>query len=321
MAYDLIGTAGLTEGLKQFYSRKLLERALPNFVHLQWADTNGIPRNNGKSIEWRRYERPTATTTALTEGTPGSQTNVTISIVTATISQYGQYDVITDVVDMQNYDPIIGQLTEVFGETMADSLDQVARNVITAGSTVQYASVATTRGGASGVGSGMLLNFAEVREAVATLENNDASKYDGGKFAAIIHPHTKYDLFADSDVIQSFQQAGERGMGNQMMTGELGTFYGVDWVVTSNARVQSSLGLSNVDVYQTLIMGRGFYGSVSYDAMGNEIIVKPVGSAGTSDPLNQIGSVGWKANLAVAILNENFGVRIEHAASLGQALK
>jgi len=321
MAYDLIGVAGLTNGLKQYYSRKLLERAIPSFVHLNWAVRDGIPRNNGKSIEWRRYERPTATTTALTEGTPGAQTNITISIVTATVSQYGQYDIISDVVDLQNYDPIIGQLTEVFGETMADSLDLVARNVMTAGTTVQYASVATTRGGASGVGSGMVINFAEVREAVATLENANALRYDDGAYAAIIHPHTKYDLFADSDVIQSFQQAGERGMGNQMMTGELGKFYGVTWVVTSNAHVQSSLGLSNVDVYQTVIMGRGYYGATSYDAMGNEIIVKPVGSAGTSDPLNQIGSVGWKANLAVARLNENFAVRIEHAASLGQALK
>lgn len=321
MAYDLIGTAGLTNGMKQYYSRKLLERALPNFVHLNWADNDGIPRNNGKSIEWRRYERPTATTTALTEGTPGAQTNITISIVTATVSQYGQYDIISDVVNLQNYDPIIGQLTEVFGETMADSLDQIARNVITAGTTVQYASVATTRGGASGVGSGMVLNFAEVREAVATLRNNNAMPVEGDSFIGIIHPHTEYDFFADSDVIQSTQNAGERGDSNPLMTGSLRKFYGVRWVVTSQARVQSSLGLSNVDVYQTLIMGRGFYGATKYDAMGNEIIVKPIGSAGTNDPLNQVGSVGWKANLAVARLNENFAVRIEHAATLGQALK
>ncbi len=51
---DLLGTAGMTVGMKQFYSRQLLERAVPNFIHVGHGVQDGIPRNNGRSLEWPR---------------------------------------------------------------------------------------------------------------------------------------------------------------------------------------------------------------------------------------------------------------------------
>uniref|UniRef100_A0A6M3IZC4 Putative capsid protein n=1 Tax=viral metagenome TaxID=1070528 RepID=A0A6M3IZC4_9ZZZZ len=312
---DLIGAAGLTVGMKQTYSRRLLERALPSFVHMLYGDKNGLPTGGGKSIEWRRYERPSAATTALTEGTAGAETNVTISNVQATISQYGAYDKFSDLVDTQNFDPFIAQETDVFGEQMGDTLDQIVRNVMAGGTTVQYASIALTRGGASGVASGMYLNFAEIREVVDTLRRNDARPFEDGNYAGIIHPDTERDMFADSDIVTTFQQAGVRGDGNQMMRGEAGVFHGIKWVRTSNARIFSSVGKSGADVYGTMVFGKGFYGVLDLDAARPQVIVKQVGSSGADDPLNQYGSIGWKAAITAAILDQNFGVRIEHVTS------
>lgn len=315
MATELLGTAGLTNSMKQFYSRMLLERALPNFVHMDWGRKDGLPRNGGKSIEWRRYTRPAAATTALTEGTPPSATNVTVANVQATISQYGAYDIFSDMVDLQNFDPFLAQETEVFGEQMADSLDIIVRDVIAGGTTVQYASTATTRGGPSGVASGMYLTYAEVREAAATLRRNDAKPFADGNYIWIIHPDTERDMFSDSDIIQSFQQAGARGDSNPMFRGEIGTFYGGRFVRTSNAKIFSSAGRSGADVYGTLVFGQNWYGVVDLAAMRPQVIVKQVGSAGADDPLNQYGTVGWKAAITAAILDQNMGVRIEHVTS------
>jgi N4-gp56 family major capsid protein len=44
-------------------------------------------------------------------------------------------------------------------------------------------------------------------------------------------------------------------------------------------------------------------------------IIKPLGSAGSADPLDQRQTSGWKATHAVTRLNEAFAVRIEHAVS------
>lgn len=321
--YELIGAGGLTTELKLHYNKLLFARAKPLLVHMQFGRKDGIPRNEGRAVSWRRFDRPAANTTALTEGTPGAVTRLSVLEVQATISQYGTHSHYTDLVSLQTIDPYISNVTEVFAEQMAISLDTVVRDVMLAGTTIQYASAATTRGGASGVGSGMVLNYAEVREAVATLRSNDAPPFPefGNKYAGIIHPNTEYDLMADSDVIQSFQQAGVRGEDNPIFKGAIGDFYGVRWFVTSRAGTQDSLGLSNVDVYTTLILGKGYYGMVDYDAMRAEVIVKPIGSAGSEDPLNQVGSIGWKAAIAAARLDNAFAVRIEHSVTLDQGLK
>jgi hypothetical protein len=56
-----------------------------------------------------------------------------------------------------------------------------------------------------------------------------------------------------------------------------------------------------------LVLGKGAGRRVDIDGANAEIIVKPIGSAGSTDALNQRGSVGWKVNgYAAAITNENY---------------
>lgn len=75
-------------------------------------------------------------------------------------------------------------------------------------------------------------------------------------------------------------------------------------------------GAEGVDVYATLIFGENAYGTTSLQDGGLEHIVKQLGSAGSSDPLNQRATVGWKATKVTVRLVEAFMIRIETAASL-----
>ena len=45
------------------------------------------------------------------------------------------------------------------------------------------------------------------------------------------------------------------------------------------------------------------------------MIVKPKGSAGSADPLNQRSTVGWKATKTACILTQAFMVRVETASA------
>ena len=74
-------------------------------------------------------------------------------------------------------------------------------------------------------------------------------------------------------------------------------------------------GAEGVDVYATLIFGDNAYGTTSLADGGLEHIVKQLGSAGSSDPLNQRATVGWKATKVTVRLVEAFMIRIETAAS------
>jgi len=63
-------------------------------------------------------------------------------------------------------------------------------------------------------------------------------------------------------------------------------------------------------VYGCLFIGKGAYGVIDLSE-GTEVIVKPRGSSGTADPLDQRSSVGWKGVHAAAILYDEYILRVE----------
>jgi hypothetical protein len=74
-------------------------------------------------------------------------------------------------------------------------------------------------------------------------------------------------------------------------------------------------GAEGRDVYATLILGDNAYGTTQPAGEGLQHIIKQLGSAGTSDPLNQRATVGWKAGKVTVRLVEAFMVRIETAST------
>lgn len=74
-------------------------------------------------------------------------------------------------------------------------------------------------------------------------------------------------------------------------------------------------GAEGRDVYATLVLGDNAYGTTSLENGGLQHIVKQLGSAGTSDPLNQRATAGWKADKVTVRLTEAFMVRIETAST------
>ena len=65
-----------------------------------------------------------------------------------------------------------------------------------------------------------------------------------------------------------------------------------------------------------MIIGKDAYGVVDIAGSSKpEIFIKQLGSGGTTDPLNQRATVGWKAAYTAVRLNELAMVRIETAAS------
>ena len=79
-------------------------------------------------------------------------------------------------------------------------------------------------------------------------------------------------------------------------------------------------GAEGRDIYSTLMLGSNAYGTVDIEGGGLETIVKQLGSAGTSDPLNQRATVGWKAIKTAKRLVETWILRIETACTFNHNL-
>lgn len=310
-----------------FYSRTLLTRAIPLFIHTMWGQVRDIPRQAGtNTVRFRRYGNLTAATTPLSEGVTPAGSQLSQTVITATVQQYGDYITVTDVVTYESPDAELMIAAEVLGDQAGDTLDQLCRDVMNAGTNVQYANGAGAR---ASIDSTDLITAAaggaEVKMAIRTLKNNNTRKVTSminpstgynttpvnSCFVGIVHPDTTYDL----DSLDGWTPVEKYSSQMGVMEGEVGKFKEVRFVETTNAKVFAGAGASSIDVYSTLIMGRDFYGvtRISGEAMQN--IVKPLGSGGTADPLNQRATSGWKATFVAKILNDDFGVRIEHAVS------
>lgn len=322
MADQPTTTSEVTVAVNNWYSPALLIRAVSNFVHTRWGQVRDIPKNSGETIKFRRYGNLNAATTALTEGVTPTGSQLSITDVTATPLQYGDFVTLTDKLQFTTLDPLLVETAEILGDQAGDTLDQLARDVILAGTTVQYASTASGR---TQITATMVMSAAEAREAVMTLEIAKAkvimdmidptdafnSVPVGKAYVGIIHPKTHRDLKNDSAWIPVVKYSSK----TNVMDDEVGAIDNVRFVNTPNAKVFAAGGSSGIDVYGTIILARDFYGVTRITGEALRNIIKSLGSAGTADPLDQRSTSGWKATFITKRLNEAFAVRIEHGVT------
>lgn len=318
MTVERLGVNGMTNEMKQFYDRKLLSVAELDLIFMNYGVKRPIPAGQGKSIEFRRFEKIDASVGSYTlvEGTMPTETQATISAVSATISQYGAYSKVSDLLEIQGYDPVIAEFTEKYGLQMREVLDGTVRNSLSSATTVQYADIAHQVGtsGTGAVGSGQYLTAAELMEFKRTLRRNGARTINGAYICAI-HPDNTKDLMEDPDIRDDFRWTDP----SAIKEGKIGRWMGIDFVETNNLRIRSSYGMSGADTYEVLMFGQEFYGITELSALAARMIIHPRGSGGHTDPLEQYSTVGWKAALATAILNNDFGGIIYCASSRSNA--
>lgn len=325
-----VNATQFSDAIKTEYNSRLLMRALPRLVHGHGGESAVLSKVG--SYEWRKYGSLNAVTSSLTEAaTPAEQAAPSLSLVTATPSWYGAWIQHSDVVEMQSLDPLVLEVSAVLGEQAGLSVDTIERNALVSGLTAMYS------GGETATAS---LNYPEdeisykdIVKAIATLEAANTRPLEGNDFMLILHPHSWASLMNDPTFVNMWVQEAD---GKALRDGYVGKILRCQIYVTSNAYENADAGAgSTTDVYTAILLGKEAFGVAgmagldprwvdnagpeSMDGMtgqtvGNvaEIIVKPIGSSGTNDPLNQRGTVGWKVTNDIQILNSAFGIALQH---------
>lgn len=304
------------------YQRTLLLRVTANFVYTKWAQMADIAQGAGTNqVRFRRYGNLTAATTALSEGVTPAGSQLSVASVTASTSQYGDYITLTDKVDMETQDPIITTTTELLGDQASDTFDQLTRDVLTAGTSVFYANGVAGRANVAAN-----VSLTDYRKIARALRKNNAKKVtriitatDGvgttpvkAAFVALISPDTHYDLKTLTGFIPVAQYPSSTTL---LDMNEVGSLDEIRFVETTNGKLFTGAGSGGVDVHADVILAQDAYGITRITGKSLEQIFKPLGSAGSADPLNQRQTVGWKATFVAYRLNENFMYRYEHAVT------
>lgn len=319
-------------GVQAFYDRNLLSRAQPNDVHGRFGQKRPVPKGSGNQIKFRRYSQLAAATTALVEGVTPTGSALSVTDVTSTLAQYGDFVTLTDMVSMTNQDSVVTEATDVLGDQAGTTIDVVRRDVLVAGTNVGYASAVANRlalvNKLTGPDLDKAIRFLKGQNAKYMKEGISASQNIGTgpvrkAFIGLVHPDVEFDL----ETITGYKSVSEYGSQEGVIEDEIGSYKNIRFVTSTNCKIWGDAttattagykvsGSGKNDVYATLIIAAEAYGLSPLSGNAMSTYVKPLGSAGSADPLDQRSTVGWKATTITTILNQAWMIRIESLASV-----
>jgi N4-gp56 family major capsid protein len=323
MAARLSTDANMTaQELRTFYAALLIETAKPRILHGKFGKTVNVPLHYGPTINFRKFSDIATTVTALTEGTAGAEVTFTVTSITTSLPEFGQWAYGSQRLFDMAIDDIEGEVTQKLGEAAGKSLDLITLAILRTGTGVVYGGTAA---GDSWVASN--LSVAMLRKAAFILKRNGADPFVfGGKrrYVGLTTAEALYDLVQDSTLTTAMQYGygnnlsdNEANLLDGMIAPELDVM-GVRLFDTTQAvsAYASSLGWSLTrHIYATMVIGKDAYGVVSQDGNSMKRYFIPAATPDKSDILQQRWYMGWKAVHNAVIMNNSNMVRIEHAIS------
>lgn len=322
----LTTTSDIPVNISGYYDRNLLERALPLLVHDRFGQVRPLPKNKGTKITFRRWGAFAAATTPLVEGVTPTGKKFSSTEIVADLKEYGDYGTLTKWFSMVGLDASLIEAGEVLGEQAGDTVDQIIRAALVAGTSVRRANGVGSRGAVA-----TAIDDNDVDSIIRTLEGNNAKKinsaiYGGAKintypirpcYPVICHTDCRQDI----EGLSGFKSTEEYASQKDMMPEEIGTVKNLRFLLTTNAKIWTSTGVAvgstglkaidstNIDVYAMLVFAKNAYGITPLGKRNIANIVKKFGAG--DDPLNQRGTSGWITAITAKILNDDFLIRAE----------
>lgn len=294
-------TSSTLSGLMQiFYDKVFLDRAEMELRYDFGAQKKTMPKNSGKTVYFNRFSPLPVATTALNENTNPSGVDMSSTVVSATIAEYGNYTRVSSLFEMTSLDEGLKEHVEVMSQNAGETLDTLIAAELSANATAQIVSGKAL----TAVAATDTLTGAEIRKAVRTLKKNKAKAFDDGLFRAIIPVSAAYDLRGNSEWLNANTYVNT----DLYKNGGIGALHGVKFVETNNEIYEAS----TVNVYHTYVFGKNAYGMLNLAGQPEKrIIVKNPGMSDTSNPLDMYSTIGWKAYFVAKVLNSAWVIAIK----------
>lgn len=307
MADNLTTTTQVDPAVSTFYDRVLLAYAKPKLVHSKFATIKDLAAKKGNTMKFRRYSKLSTATTPLSEGVTPDGSRLAKTDLTAVIKQYGDYVHVTDIVDLTVEDPELTVAAEMLGVQMGETTDEIVRDILVACSSTTNASNGTngetptelSKTDIDGVARTLMSNDAEMLTPMIKAGQGEGTSPVRAAYWGI----AKTNLIEDLEAVSGFRSISQYPNQVNVDDAEWGSTGNVRWLVSSVAHISTG---DSPDTFKLPIIGKNAYGIINLEAGNAKTIVKPFGSGGTSDPLNQRATSGWKSMFVSRILNDNF---------------
>lgn len=270
----------------------------------------------GSVVTFRFVTDLAAATTPLDERSDLDAVIPSSTTLSITLAEYGNVIKDTKFAHATGYIPLDPITAELIGYNMGDTQDQLAADVLHAGTTVEYGGDATTRGGVgTGLVAGDELTASLVRKQKARLRGSSVMPLKGGYYVSTIHPDVALDLREETGDA-NWRAPHNYAQPNEIWTGEVGVFEGFRFVETARAGLITDGGDGNVDAYQTLFLGKQCLAKAFPIVAGfgprPKVVPGPV-----TDHLRRFVPMGWHWIGAYKIFRQEAVRRVETASSIG----
>jgi N4-gp56 family major capsid protein len=305
----------------------LLKRGHEDMILEKFGQTYVLPTKSTKTAKFRRYEVLPLATTPLVEGVTPAGTKPTFTDYTVSIEQYGDFIPYTDAIEDTHEDPVLKENTALLTQQATETIETLRWNVVKAGTNVFYAN-GTVR---TDVNTPITLALQRkatrallrqrakhIREIVSS-DTRFNKESIARAFVGICHTDVENDIRNIPGYTDPKNYSGVVVWAN-----EIGSVENVRYVrstlftpfLEGGGTKGAMIGVTQADVYPVIIFAQDAYGIVPLKGKSAaSIIAHNPGSSGSSDPLNQRGTIGWKTWQASVILNDLWLVRLEVAAT------
>lgn len=310
---------------------EMLKRGQPHLIIQQFGQAKPLGKNQTDTQKFRRYERLSAATTALTEGVTPSGSQPTTTDYTATLAQYGDFLEMTDVIQDLHTDPVLQEYSGMIGEQAALTVETIAFGILKAGTTAYLAN------GSARTDVNTPLTKDLQRKAIRGLKRqlarpftkkiSSSTKFNTenvqASFIGLIHP----DLEPTVEAMPGFKHVSDYGsmtpyeseFGNVGDVRYLTSTVFEAWADGGGAYAGSGTSMistsgTSADVYPVLYLSPDAFGVVPLKGANamTPMVLNPNKPRG-GDPLGQRGSVAWKTYFTAVILNQSWMARAEVA--------
>jgi N4-gp56 family major capsid protein len=314
---------------------KVLERAGPQLCLDVAADSKPVPKNAGNAVNFRRWVNPAVSTTPVTEGVTPTARALAHADYNATINRFAEVFEESRVnYDLDVWDSVKGA-SDVLGDLISRTREQIRWNVAKAGSSVIYnTSSITTRNTVNGA-----LTVGRLDVATRSLQANKAmvftqlQKASTAVSTAGVMP--AYFAFGHTDLLPDLQRlsgfravselanippearnpllVGARGSVLFFLSPELGPIPDSGAAIASTG-MKSTTGV-NIDVYPLVIVGQHAMGTIALRGAGvagrGAVKVSILDQPDKSDPTNERVYISAAWYDQALRLSEEWMVRVE----------
>lgn len=274
----------------------------------------------GTGVTFTIFSDISAATSTLNEVTDVTPVALSDSQVTVTLNEYGNAVVTTAKLRGTAFLDVDSAAANIIGYNAGDSIDQVVREVLAAGTNVVYAGGgATTPSSRVTVQAEDIIEANDVRKVVAQLRSANVATFEGS-YMGFIHPDVSFDFRSATDAA-AWRTPANYVNPEGIYNGEIGKFESVRFIETPRAKVftDASNGTSttgSIDVYCTHIMGRQALAKAYATQDGNGAVPKIV-RGNVTDVLMRLQPLGWYWLGGYGRFREASLRRIESSSSIG----